>query len=117
MKRHSIHFNEERISVLDLRTANAEPVHIGWAAIERLTVFKRDLFAVDLICLQVELSEGNGIELDEDMDGWNLFIDALPAHLIGCKKLSEWFSEVAFPAFAANPREIFLRGAVATQSA
>jgi len=111
-KRHSIRFDDERVDVVNLHIVNAQPIHIQWSAMERLTVFKRDLFTVDLICLVIELKDGRCFELDEDMDGWNPFIDAIPAHLPGCKKFHEWFLEVAVPAFATNSTEIFRRAAM-----
>ncbi|MCE9609266.1 MAG: hypothetical protein K8R23_03465 [Chthoniobacter sp.] len=108
-QRYSIRFDADAITVVDLRDTNSNPLNIGWKAIDRLTMFKRDIFSVDLICLFIEFSGDCVIEFDEDMEGWKAFIDALPHHLSGCKPSEEWFFDVAFPAFAANPNEIYRR--------
>lgn len=110
-KRYPIRFDAERISIVNHRISPPRPINIKWSEIDRLIVFKRDLFAVDLICLSIEFQDGRCLELDEAMDGWEPFIAAMPAYLIGCKKLDEWFSAVASPAFATNPTEIFRREA------
>ena len=42
--------------------------HIGmirWKDIERASVFKRDLFTYDLICLELALGTGDVFELDD----------------------------------------------------
>jgi hypothetical protein len=113
-QRLSIRFNADAITVVDLRDTNSNPLNIGWKAIDRLTMFKRDIFSVDLICLFIEFSGDCAIEFDEDMEGWKTFINALPHHLPGCKALEEWFCTVAFPAFATNPTAIYRRDAQQT---
>lgn len=110
-QRCSIRFDADAITVVDLRDPNCNPLNIGWKAIDRLTMFKRDIFSVDLLCLFIEFSGDCAIEFDEDMEGWKALIDALPHRLPGCKALEEWFSDVVFPAFAANPTEIYRREA------
>ncbi len=114
-QRYSIRFDADAITVFDLRDPNSNPLNIEWKAIDRLTMFKRDCFGFDLICLFVEFSGDCAVEFDEDMEGWKAFIGALPHHLPGCKALEEWFSEVAFPAFAPNPNEIYRREATRTE--
>jgi hypothetical protein len=92
-----------------LRSQQREAVAKSWASIRLVTAFKRDLFAVDCICLHFEGTDGIGVELNEEMAGWNRLIDALPLKLPGCKPFAEWFLVVAFPAFAPNPTEIYSR--------
>ena len=84
--------------------------HLDWADIAAVDVFKRDLFAVDLICVQL-LRDGEmpGVEVSEDDPRWSELTSALPVHLPGCQRWGEWFNDVAFPAFAANPRRIYAR--------
>jgi hypothetical protein len=74
-----------------------------------LTVFKRDLFAVDRICLEIELKNGESIEIDEEMKGWDSLVQKLPEYLPGCQSFGEWFDVVAFPAFELNETRIFER--------
>jgi hypothetical protein len=76
-----------------------------WAEVHRATAFKRDLFTVDCICLLFARLDDTGLELGEEMAGWRSFVAALPLHLPGCH--DDWFSTVAFPAFAPNPTEIY----------
>ena len=83
--------------------------HIGelsWGAVECATVFKRDLFAYDLICLQLKVAD-DILEFDEEDLNWTEFVEAMPNHLPGCKRWSDWFTEVAFPAFETKERSIY----------
>ena len=80
-----------------------------WDDAISLTAFKRDLYAVDRICLGIELKDGVTIEVDEEMKGWDSLVQKLPEYLPGCKSYDEWFEVVAFPAFALNATRIFER--------
>ena len=83
-----------------------------WEVVERVEAFKRDLFSVDLICLEFTAQNGEGIEIDEDDEPWRRLVEQLPARLEGCLALESWFSDVAFPAFETNRRVIFDRSGV-----
>jgi hypothetical protein len=109
---YAILFDAETFTVTDLRGREPESTVMRWAEICRATAFKRDLFAVDCICLCLARADGTGVELDEEMARWNSFVEALPQHLPGCKAWSEWFSVVAFPAFVPNETEIYAYGAI-----
>ena len=78
-----------------------------WTEIEAAYVYKRDAFITDLICLTLRLRNGSNIEFNESMQGWQYLIDKLPEHLPNCMKFSDWFTEVAFPAFEKNLIEIY----------
>lgn len=106
---HAISVDALGFTVTDLRGEKHETVTKRWADVCRGTAFKRDLFAVDCICLHLGLADDTGVELDEEMAGWNRFMEALPIHLPGCKPYSEWYSSVAFPAFSTNMTEIYSR--------
>jgi hypothetical protein len=106
---YAIAFDSQGFTVTNLRNHKQEAVARSWSNIRLVTAFKRDLFAVDCICLHLDGTDGIGVELDEEMAGWTRLIDALPMKLPGCKPRSEWFSAVAFPAFAPNPTEIYSR--------
>jgi hypothetical protein len=80
-----------------------------WPDVQKVGVFKRDLYAVDMICLAVEVAGPAAIELNEEMEGWQPFVEALPEFLPGIKPWHEWFLEVAFPAFEVNPTLIYSR--------
>lgn len=80
-----------------------------WDDAISLTAFKRDLYAVDRICMGIEFKDGEVIEVDEDLKGWDSLVQKLPEYLPGCKSFDEWFEVVAFPAFKLNATRIFER--------
>jgi hypothetical protein len=82
---------------------NAE---VKWAEVERVLVYKRDLFAYDVVCLTFGTAEG-AIETDEEMEGWKVMIAALQKYLPGIRSEEEWWEKVAQPAFATNMTQIF----------
>jgi hypothetical protein len=106
---HAIAFDSQGFNVTDLRSRKKEPVAKSWSGICLVTAFKRDLFTVDCICLHFADADGTVVELNEEMAGWNRLVDALPTLLPGCKPQSEWYFAVAFPAFTANPTQIYHR--------
>jgi hypothetical protein len=82
---------------------------LTWDETISIKAFKRDLYTVDLMCLGIELKDGSGIEIDEEMSGWDSLVQKLPEYLPGCKSFGEWFQTVAFPAFQLNMTSIFER--------
>jgi hypothetical protein len=106
----AISFNAAGFTVADLRGRDHHNVAMTWLEVFRATAFKRDFFTVDCICMFLGRSDGSGVELNEEMARWNSFVEALPQHLPGCTPFEDWFSVVAFPAFAPNATEIFARG-------
>ena len=89
---------------------------VMWEQVLSITAYKRDLFVVDRICLVLELADGGGIEVDEEMKGWDSLVQKLPEYLPGCKTLGEWFQTVAFPAFQLNETSIFEKAHAAEQT-
>lgn len=85
--------------------ARRERVAIPWAAIDSVTAYKRDLYTVDQLCLEIRAGDVQ-VELTEDMDGFAGFNDALHEAL---HMSAAWKLLVLFPAFEANIREIFVR--------
>lgn len=90
-------------------TDAATRLQISWGEVQKVAVFKRDLYVVDMVCLLVELPGPRTLELNEEMQGWQAFIESLPQFLVGITPWHEWFLAVAFPAFKANPTLIFTR--------
>jgi len=84
-------------------------VSLCWPEVREVVAFKRDLYAVDLICLTFGLASGRAVELHEEMHGWQAVLEGLPQYLPGSKPFPEWFHEVAVPAFAPNPTFVFRR--------
>ena len=85
----------------------AQEKSIPWNSIRRIVVFKRDVFANDLLCLAIELEPQAVLELDESMNGWRELIEQLPRHLPGALPAEEWLQRAAFPAFELSPIEIY----------
>lgn len=83
---------------------------IPWSGIRTVDIFKRDVFAYDLICLQVYSQTAEPAEFDEEDPHWKSLISVLPVHLPGREPFEGWFNKVAFPAFELNLRRIFERG-------
>lgn len=106
---YAISFDSKMLTVTDIRSQKRGAQVIPWSDIRQATVFKRDLFSIDCICLRISCADGTGVELNEEMAGWNRLIHALPKCLPGCLPYSEWYSSAAFPAFAPNPAEIYVR--------
>jgi hypothetical protein len=83
-------------------------VALVWDAIGKGMAYKRDIYAVDLICIALEDS-GRAMELNEEMVGWESFLAALPAKLPGCLNPDQIWKAVALPAFVTNATVIFER--------
>jgi hypothetical protein len=80
---------------------------IAWTDIVKIRAFKRDLFAVDEICMRINFDQANGIVVSENDPGYDEFIHALSTQLH--VRLEDWFDAVAFPAFATNETLIYKR--------
>ena len=81
---------------------------VEWRGVREVYVYKRDVFAYDLICLTL-MTDDESIELTEQMKGWKYLIDSLPKYLPNCLIFEEWFTQVAFPAFEFNLIKIYPR--------
>lgn len=83
----------------------------AWNHVETVTVFKRDLYVVDQICLLLTLrGESPPLEITEGDEGYEAFLVHMEGHLPGIVPYVEWFLAVVFPAFVPNARCIFRRG-------
>jgi hypothetical protein len=79
-----------------------------WTEISRIVAFKEDLFAYDLLC--IALTDPNGtIIVDEEMEGFDEMIRALPLRVPGVPAVEDWWLGVIQPAFATNFTVIFHR--------
>ena len=86
-------------------------IALPWTAVNRAIAFKRDHYAVDLICIVIFSESDSSMEIHEEMNGWQVLLDLLPTYLPGCTAFSDWWLVVAFPAFAANETTIYCREA------
>jgi hypothetical protein len=105
--KYAISFDAEGFAIGAAARAPAPHSEMRWSEVQRVTAFKRDCLVVDCICLVIGARDDTLLEIDEEMVGWQEFVMALSEHLPGCKPWHLWFSEVAFPAFATNPTEVF----------
>jgi|SRR5579863_6605026 hypothetical protein len=81
-------------------------VELKWTEIKRVLAFKRDLFAYDLVSVEFQTST-MAIEADEQMEGWDEMITALPGCLPGTPEPQEWWNKVVNPAFESNVTQLF----------
>ncbi|MDA0587678.1 MAG: hypothetical protein O2820_05305 [Planctomycetota bacterium] len=81
------------------------PVTVRWQDVVEIVAFKRDLLTRDLICVGFRVVGSEElIETDEEMPGFG----KLRADVESRFSLPEnWWSEVAFPAFATNMTTIW----------
>ena len=108
---YEISHDENQMNVSWLTMENEkDSSSLAWNKVVSVKAFKRDLFAVDQICLEFELKDGGALEIHEEMQGWKSLVSKLPDYLPGCKSIEEWFQAVAFPAFELNLTTIFERG-------
>ena len=94
-----------------ITAANGESVSVGWNEIDEIHAFKRDLFAVDLVCFMFNVGQRGGLEVNEEMAGFQEMLSWLPRKFPGYDP--GWFPKVAFPAFATNHILIWKKGSAA----
>lgn len=82
------------------------PLSIRWEEIDRLVGYKKDQYATDLICLDVEY-RGMSFTIHEETAGWFVFLDRTKAAFPGIHK--NWEAEIALPVFATNLTVLYVR--------
>jgi len=82
---------------------------VSWAEVQRVVAFKRDLFAVDLVCLQIEFGDDRAWEVNEEMAGWGELLDSMPSVLPGCMTKDEILDRVVQPPMATNETVVYER--------
>jgi len=87
---------------------SVDKAEVYWSEVVRLVAYKRDCFAIDLICLGL-VTDKRFVEVNEEMEGWEGLIDALPTYLPGTLEKADWWEKVAFPAFATNWTTLFTK--------
>jgi len=89
---------------------STQPIEsVVWGKVNTLLAYKRDLYAMDLICLGFVMKEGT-IEVHEDMKGWSQLVGQLPSLLPGVPPFSDWWERVAKQPFAASVTTLYTRG-------
>lgn len=80
---------------------------MDWKEIVKITAFKRDLFTTDLICMQMTKDERNFIEVNEEMNGFEEFNEAILKFFFGIDE--NWQTSIASPPFATNFKTLWLK--------
>lgn len=78
--------------------------YIGWLDINKLTVYKMDLMAIDLVCLEVEVKIGKTYIIHEELEGWTEVITEMNRIL---NLDSDWLTNVTLPPFQRNDTIIY----------
>ena|SRR5258707_8261052 len=84
-------------------------VTFSWQEVTQVMVFKRDQFIVDLICMLFELNGKETSEMNENMQGWQDLVKAVPIHLPGALTQEEWWGKVVSPAFETCLTQVYPR--------
>lgn len=83
-------------------------VRVAWSEIREVFAYKEDLFSYDVICLGFRVSEdGTFWKVSEEVVGYKELIAVLPHRFPGIR--TDWFAEVALPAFALNRTTLWRR--------
>jgi hypothetical protein len=102
----------KRLEVTDTGLALFESDHevyrFRWADVSKIETYKRDLFSVDMICLDFLVAAHEIVYMAHDeMDGFSELSGRLTHYFPSIP--SDWWSEVAFPAFATKHRILYER--------
>lgn len=74
---------------------------VCWSDVKEVFAFKRDLFAVDLLCIGFRISDdGSYYEINEEMNGYKEVMATMEKAFP--RLTPDWWSKIAFPAFATN---------------
>ena len=75
-----------------------DKMQIAWNDITKIVAFKRDLYAVDVICIAIERNDGV-CELNEEMKGFSDLFGFMEKNLYVSPS---WYIDIMTPAFATN---------------
>jgi len=110
MLRGAILYDHQGLTrTLSIGDGSLSTTAIKWRDMTSISVFKRDLFSYDLICMVIRTGTVE-LEFDEEMDGWESAIEALPKYLPGASSPAEWWDKVVHPAFALSETLLFEAG-------
>ena len=97
-KNREVRFDDAGISIFEHDKLMSQ---VAWTSILEIFAYKEDRFTFDDICLGFRFdADGTYWMISEDYIGYQELLDELKRRYDGIR--TDWFSEVAFPAFAAN---------------
>lgn len=92
----------------ELRWTTGERYAVRWDEVNRIEAYKRDLLAVDLICMDLWLpGRGEWCLLHEEAPGWEAWTEALAAAIP--LEVPDWYARIVKPAFAENRTVVYER--------
>jgi len=80
---------------------------VRWSAVTRVTTYKIDLVTIDCICLRFDLDDDPPLELTEESNGFNVFMDVLVEQFPTMPP--DWYATVMQPPFERNEAVLFDR--------
>lgn len=92
------------------RGENIQSNGLGWDEVTEAFAYKRDCFSVDQICVVLGTADPTRwIEVREDDDGYQQFIQHLPSRIACFPAPDEWLERVRLPPFAPQWTQIYAR--------
>ena len=77
-----------------------------WEDVTRVETYKRDLLSVDMVCLDFSVEAQQSVyPTHDEMDGFDILCRELARYFPSVPE--DWWSGVAFPAFATNHRVLY----------
>lgn len=83
-------------------------LNIKWSDIEEIGAYKRDIYYVDQIVLQLKTSDKQELIITEDTAGYYQFAERINKNLDGV--LHAWDLRVVFPAFEESATPVYFKG-------
>ena len=83
-------------------------LNIKWSNIEEIGAYKRDIYYVDQIVLQLKTSDKQELIITEDTAGYYQFAERINKNLDGVLKM--WDLRVVFPAFEESATPVYFKG-------
>src|SRR6185436_10930909 len=93
----SIALTPSGINVTVMGARGEHQIHeIEGAHISTAIAYKRDCWAVDLICLAIG-GPDKAVEVTEEMKGWEELLDRAPSYLPGWRNKDDWYQTEMLP--------------------
>ena len=82
---------------------------LRWRDVQRIVVYKEDIFAYDLICMQFDLADGEFLRVHEHMNHWEEIATVVSERFPEAVAPEVWFDQVMLPPFAPCLTEVWSR--------
>jgi hypothetical protein len=80
---------------------------VRWSSVVRVRTYKLDFETIDCVCLAFELDGSPPVEVTEESNGFNDFMDAMLERFPAID--ADWYATVMTPAFERNETILFER--------